>query len=219
MPGACARLLRAVLAASVIAEGRSRPQHRTECVTAKEGDEIVVDCGGQFISQIKFASYGMPQGKCVAGQEDQSFTIKSSCHSSRSEAVVEERCLGQTTCMFTVTADLFGGDPCPSVEDTKRVAAVLGCGDSLTSDTTDTVPEPVRPPHYGWKFIFFVFFVFGLYITLGVVYNIKRMGASGLDALPHREMWRDLPFLVRDGIFFTVDTIKSKGKSQYESYL
>ena len=51
--------------------------------------------------------------------------------------VVEDRCLGQTTCMFTVTADLFGGDPCPSSEATKRLAAVLTCGDALTADVRD----------------------------------------------------------------------------------
>ena len=28
------------------------------------------------------------------------------------QIVLEERCLGQTTCMFVVNDDLFGGDPC-----------------------------------------------------------------------------------------------------------
>ena len=72
-----------------------------------------------------------------------------------------------------------------------------------------------------------------------------------MDAIPHLEMWKDLPFLVRDGalassgaaaaapprdgatlaraalfalrtfsgIFFSIDTIKSKGKAQYQTYL
>jgi len=85
--------------------------------------------------------------------------------------------------------------------------------------------EPVAEPPiivhtpYGWRFIFFVFFVFGTYLTLGIAYNVKRNGATGMDAMPHIEMWKDLPFLVRDGIFFSIDTIKSKGKAQYQSYL
>ena len=77
---------------------------------------------------------------------------------------------------------------------------------------------------------------------------MRRNGATGTDAIPHIEMWKDLPFLVRDGtprarfrggrardlahasaprdgrrrcagIFFSIDTIKSKGKAQYQSYL
>eukprot|EP00964_Phaeocystis_antarctica_P062465 scaffold37429_cov60-Phaeocystis_antarctica.AAC.5 len=38
------------------------------------------------------------------------------------QIVLEERCLGQTTCMFVVNDDLFGGDPC--VGKQKRYA---GC--------------------------------------------------------------------------------------------
>ena len=61
---------------------------------------------------------------------------------------------------------------------------------------------------------------------LGVLSNspcafcqMKRDGAKGVDAIPHLEMWKDLPFLVRDGVIFTVDTIKSKGRPNYESVL
>jgi hypothetical protein len=97
-------------------------------------------------------------------------------HDGRGTArqVIEDRCLGQTTCMFTVTADLFGSDPCPSIETPKRLAAILECGDSLTADA-EPVPEViVRSAHYGWKFIFIVVFLFAVYLTLGVVYNVRR---------------------------------------------
>ena len=40
--------------------------------------------------------------------------------------------------------------------------------------------------------------------------------AQGIDAIPHLEMWKDLPFLVRDGVIFAVDTIKSKGRPGYD---
>ena len=39
-----------------------------------------------------------------------------------------------------------------------------------------------------------------------------RLGAKGVEAVPHLDMWRDLPWLVKDGIVFTIDTIKSKGR-------
>ena len=50
--------------------------------------------------------------------------------------------------------------------------------------------------------------------------RIRRLGiAPGLDALPHLEMWKDLPFLVRDGVIFSIDTIKSKAAPNYQAVL
>ena len=69
----------------------------------------------------RFAPAGQPSGTC------EGFRAKSGCNSKRTEAVIEDRCLGQTTCMFTVSSDLFGGDPCPSSSGTKKLAAVLQC--------------------------------------------------------------------------------------------
>ena len=58
--------------------------------------------------------------------------------------------------------------------------------------------------------------VFLVYCGLGIAYNVQRKGAKGVEALPHLEMWKDLPFLVRDGVIFAVDTIKSKGRPGYD---
>ena len=55
----------------------------------------------------------------------------SACHSLRSEAVLEERGLGQTTCMFVVSDELFG-DPCTGRP--KWLAARLACGDHTALD-------------------------------------------------------------------------------------
>ena len=65
----------------------------------------------------------------------------------------------------------------------------------------------------------FVFFSFALYFALGIAYKVKRFGAKGLDAIPHLEMWLDLPYLVRDGVIFSIDTLKSKGRPNYEAVL
>ena len=55
-----------------------------------------------------------------------------------------------------------------------------------------------------------------LYCGMGIAYNVQRNGAKGAEALPHLAMWKDLPFLVRDGVIFAVDTIKSKGRPGYD---
>ncbi|XP_059431850.1 beta-galactosidase-like isoform X1 [Corylus avellana] len=61
---------------------------------------------GQKISQIKFASYGMPQGTCGSFREG-------SCHAHKSYDAAEKNCIGQESCSVTVAPEVFGGDPCP----------------------------------------------------------------------------------------------------------
>jgi hypothetical protein len=105
-------------------------QKRYSCAEAKDRDEIIFDCGGEFISQVAFASFGTPTGRCDDAMQEANFK-SSACHSMRSEAVLEERCLGQTTCMFVVSDELFG-DPCKGRP--KWLAARLACGDHTALD-------------------------------------------------------------------------------------
>ena len=73
----------------------------------------------------------------------------------------------------------------------------------------------------GWKFVVLVSAVFVAYCALGVAYKVRRLGTpAGLESLPHVEMWRDLPALVRDGIVFSVDTLKSaRRRDHYQTVL
>ncbi|KAK4054378.1 type II membrane protein [Microbotryomycetes sp. JL221] len=50
---------------------------------------------------------------------------------------------------------------------------------------------------FGW---FFTLFFFGLvaYFVIGSYHNYSQYGATGFDAIPHRDMWRDLPYIVAD---------------------
>ncbi|WVZ12992.1 hypothetical protein V8G54_017522, partial [Vigna mungo] len=61
---------------------------------------------GLKISQIKFASYGLPLGTCGNYREG-------SCHAHRSYDAPEKNCIGKQSCSVTVAAKVFGGDPCP----------------------------------------------------------------------------------------------------------
>lgn len=81
-------------------------------------------------AQVAFASFGTPTGRCDDAMQEANFK-SSACHSMRSEAVLEERCLGQTTCMFVVSDELFG-DPCKGRP--KWLAARLACGDHTALD-------------------------------------------------------------------------------------
>jgi len=146
-------------------------EKRYSCAEAKDHDEIVFDCGGDFISKVIFSSYGTPTGHCE--DEDQKNSFKTSkCHSGRSEDVIQERCLGQTTCMFTVTDEQFGGDPCPGKN--KRLLARVACGDHKKAEEAMREAEKKRGLSSSWKFIIGVGVVFSVYCVLGVAFNVRK---------------------------------------------
>jgi len=72
---------------------------------------------GQKISQIKFASYGLPQGTCGSFREG-------SCHAHKSYDALEKNCIGQQSCSVSVAPEVFGGDPCPDTAKKLSVEAV-----------------------------------------------------------------------------------------------
>ncbi|KAM7259914.1 hypothetical protein ACFE04_015655 [Oxalis oulophora] len=62
---------------------------------------------GQKITQIKFASYGWPQGRCGYFSEGR-------CHAHKSYDAFQKNCVGRQSCSVTVAPEVFGGDPCPN---------------------------------------------------------------------------------------------------------
>ncbi|KAM0789550.1 hypothetical protein ACM66B_000362 [Microbotryomycetes sp. NB124-2] len=50
---------------------------------------------------------------------------------------------------------------------------------------------------FGWFFTL-LFLGFVAYLVVGSYMNYSQYGATGFDALPHRDMWRDLPYVVAD---------------------
>ncbi|CAJ2649876.1 unnamed protein product [Trifolium pratense] len=72
---------------------------------------------GQNISQIKFASYGLPQGTCGNYREG-------SCHAHKSYDAPQRDCIGKQSCMVTVAPENFGGDPCPGIAKKFSVEAL-----------------------------------------------------------------------------------------------
>ena len=203
--------LLAAEAASVTHGRAAAADHPTSCAVADENAEIVFDCAGDLISGVDFASFGQPRGKCGKNGEANSLQIDSSCHYAQTLTALEDRCLGTATCLFTVTSAAFGGGPHCSHGARMKLAAVLACGEGSSSAAAGT-----RGLGIGWQFNIFVLTLFILYFGMGIAYNVQRNGAKGVEAIPHLAMWKDLPFLVRDGVIFAIDTIKSKGRPGYD---
>ncbi|KAF9608991.1 hypothetical protein IFM89_012330 [Coptis chinensis] len=72
---------------------------------------------GTLISNIKFASFGIPSGKCGSYS-------KGSCHDPNSITVVEKACLNKIGCAVELSKDQFT-DLCPSL--TKKLAVEAIC--------------------------------------------------------------------------------------------
>ena len=90
----------------------------TVCGNAYEGHELDLSCqGGQTISEIKFASYGDPQGTCGSFK-------KGSWEASSSFSVVENACIGRESCSVSVSSATFGTSNLGSVNGRLAVEAV-----------------------------------------------------------------------------------------------
>jgi len=59
----------------------------------------------------------------------------------------------------------------------------------------------------GWFFLLLLI-AFGAYFLLGAYYNYSTYGATGIDLIPHRDFWRDVPYVLRDVAAHLCSTIR-----------
>lgn len=92
----------------------------TVCGNAYENSILELSCSeAQTISDIQFASFGDPSGKCG------SFT-KGNCDARLSVSRVEKACVGKNACSIDVSPQTFGSaDSCGNI--TKRLAVQVSC--------------------------------------------------------------------------------------------
>lgn len=75
---------------------------RTICGNASEGSTLELSCqGGHIISEIQFASYGNPEGKCGSFKQG-------SWDVTNTALLVEKTCIGMENCSIDVSAKSFG---------------------------------------------------------------------------------------------------------------
>ncbi len=80
------------------------------CGRVDEDRTINLNCPGGLFTQVKFASYGKPNGGCNA---DGTISFSTSgCHSSNSVSKAQGECVGRSSCSFKPSNDYYGGDPC-----------------------------------------------------------------------------------------------------------
>ncbi|GAA5987739.1 hypothetical protein JCM11641_006512 [Rhodosporidiobolus odoratus] len=123
-------------------------------------------------------------------------------------ARIEMRCDAKATESSPVVRDYDGKAGILELEWTTAAAC------PASTDDKPPTPSPIPPARddgderhaepsssgigfFGW---FFTLLILGFiaYFALGIWNNYNTYGATGFDAIPHRELWRDLPYVVAD---------------------
>ncbi|XP_050243381.1 beta-galactosidase 15-like [Quercus robur] len=88
------------------------------CANAYEGNTLELSCqGGSAISEIKFASFGLPEGACGSFRTG-------SCESSNALSIIQKECLGKERCSLDVSEKSLGPTGCKA---TNRLAVEVIC--------------------------------------------------------------------------------------------
>ncbi|KAI8338993.1 autophagy-related protein 27 [Chlamydoabsidia padenii] len=70
-------------------------------------------------------------------------------------------------------------------------------------------PEQGGKSAIGWFFTI-LGVALGIYFIGGAIYNFKIFNARGLDLIPHRDFWLDLPYLIKDLISHLMESVTSR---------
>jgi len=86
-------------------------------------------------------------------------------------------------------------------------------GDDKPEKETEAVGSGI-----GWFFLL-LFVVFAGYFALGAYYNYTTYGATGVDLIPHRDFWREVPYMLRDVLSHLCSSFQSRQSSSRGGYM
>ncbi|KAI0339763.1 hypothetical protein BDW22DRAFT_1421951 [Trametopsis cervina] len=104
-------------------------------------------------------------------------------------------------------------------------SAPAGCGMGGTpEDTPDTTPDPgsEQPRSVGsgiGYFFLLLLLAFAAYFGLGAYYNYSTYGATGMDLIPHRDFWREVPYMLRDVVSHLCSTVRPRHTTTRGGYI
>ncbi|XP_059462503.1 beta-galactosidase 15-like [Corylus avellana] len=88
------------------------------CANAYEGNTLELSCqGGNVVSQIRFASFGSPNGACGSFGAGQ-------CESPSALSTIQKACIGKERCSIDVSESYLGPTGC---KETNRLAVEIIC--------------------------------------------------------------------------------------------
>ncbi|KAL5705204.1 Beta-galactosidase 7 [Ranunculus cassubicifolius] len=87
-------------------------------VNAYEGNTVELSCQGRTISDVKFASFGNPEGSSGT-------FAKGSCESANSLSAIQKACVGQESCLVEASESALGTSNCDSKLSKRLVVEVV----------------------------------------------------------------------------------------------
>ncbi|KDR75873.1 hypothetical protein GALMADRAFT_248610 [Galerina marginata CBS 339.88] len=70
----------------------------------------------------------------------------------------------------------------------------------------------------GWFFLV-ILLAFAAYLGLGAYYNYSTYGATGLDLIPHRDFWKEVPYMLSDVVSHLCSTVRPRRTSNRGGYI
>ncbi|KAH9485376.1 Autophagy-related protein 27 [Psilocybe cubensis] len=86
----------------------------------------------------------------------------------------------------------------------------------------DNKEEPTQPENVGsgigWFFLV-ILLAFIAYFGLGAYYNYSTYGARGLDLIPHRDFWKEVPYMLSDVASHLCSNVRPRRTSSRGGYV
>ncbi|KAJ7218047.1 autophagy-related protein 27 [Mycena pura] len=71
----------------------------------------------------------------------------------------------------------------------------------------------------GWFLLLLLILAFATYMGLGAYYNYSTYGARGMDLIPHRDFWMEVPYMLRDVVSHLCSVVRPRRSSHRGGYI
>ncbi|KAI9458550.1 type II membrane protein [Russula earlei] len=97
-------------------------------------------------------------------------------------------------------------------------SAPSGCNFRSPTEGDSETPKEAVGSGIGWFFLL-LFIAFAGYFSLGAYYNYTTYGATGVDLIPHRDFWREVPYMLRDVVSHLCSSFQSRPSASRGGYI
>lgn len=132
----------------------------------------------------------------------QTFVLNLLCETETSDPEFKSYDGAQAVVEWSAPSGCYFGSDAPAEE-----------GDDKPERETEAVGSGI-----GWFFLL-LFVVFAGYFALGGYYNYTTYGATGVDLIPHRDFWREVPYMLRDVVSHLCSSFQTRQSSSRGGYM
>ncbi|KAJ7188242.1 autophagy-related protein 27 [Mycena filopes] len=138
----------------------------------------------------------------------------------------------QQSVIITLLCDTTKGEPSFISYNGEKLelewAGPAGCGfagedEDHGSDGEDGIPKNGGSSSgslssVGW-FLLLLLLAFATYMAIGVYLNYSNYAARGLDLIPHRDFWMEVPYMLRDVVSHLCSAVRPRRSSNRGGYI